>query len=169
MEIVYIMLSTESDPEVRESCFMFFYLIANATGSQFDVVFDKIIPEVFKSAVLKVPEKKNEKKDFSLDSDSEDDDQILTSTKAAEYDEKAAAIRAMGELANACPMKFVPFFDQAYVILDEHHQFFYDSVRSEVSNCYVNIIKGYIKSQNNGVLPVYTNGLPVTQRYPEHL
>ena len=36
---------------------MFFYLIANATESQFDNVFDQIIPEVLKSAVLKVPEK----------------------------------------------------------------------------------------------------------------
>ena len=55
METVYRMLSTENDPEVRESCFMFFYLIANATESQFDCVFDQIIPEVLKSAVLKVP------------------------------------------------------------------------------------------------------------------
>lgn len=165
METVYMMLSTENDPEVRESCFMFFYLIANATESQFDGVFDQIIPEVLKSAVLKVPEK-TEKKDFSLDSDSEDDEHILTSTKAAEYDEKAAAIRALGELANACPMKFTPYFEQAYKILDDHYQFFYDSVRSEVSGCYVNIVKGYIKSQNNGVMPTYSNGLPVIQRYP---
>lgn len=128
MENVYFMLSNESDPEVRESCFMFFYLVANAIESEFDFVFDKIIPEVFKSAVEKVPEKKP-KNDFSLDSDSENEDHILTSTKAAEYDEKAAAIRAMGELANACPIKFGPFFDQAYNILDDHHQFFYDSVR----------------------------------------
>ena len=66
-------------------------------------------------------------------------------------------------------MKFGPYFEQAYKILDDHYQFFYDSVRSEVSGCYVNIIKGYIKSQNNGVLPTYTNGLPVIQRYPENL
>lgn len=49
---------------------MFFYLIANAIESNFSTIFDKIIVEVFKSAVLKVPERTDKKKDFSLDSDS---------------------------------------------------------------------------------------------------
>ena len=66
-------------------------------------------------------------------------------------------------------MKFAPYLDQAYKILDDHYQFFYDSVRIEVSSCYVNLVKGYIKSQNNGVMPEYTCGLPVTQRYPENI
>lgn len=38
-----------------------------------------------------------------------------------------------------------------------------------MSNCYVNIVKGYIKSLNGGVMPTYSCGLPVTQRYPENL
>lgn len=57
MEPVYHILTTESDPEIRESCFMFFYLIANAIEANFSNVFDNIIPEVFKSAALKAPEK----------------------------------------------------------------------------------------------------------------
>lgn len=87
-----------------------------------------------------------------MDSDSEDD-HFLHSTKAAEYDEKAAAIRALGELANACPAKFSPFFDQAYKVLEDHYQFFFESVRIEVSACYVNLVKGYVKSLNNGTIP----------------
>lgn len=78
MEPIYLILTTESDPEIRESCFMFFYLIANAIESNFSQVFDKIIPEVYKSATLKVPEKTEKKKDFSLDSDSEDENNYLT-------------------------------------------------------------------------------------------
>lgn len=115
---------------------------------------------------MKEPEKKMN--DFSLDSDSEDDN-YLTSTKASQFDEKAAAIRALGELANACPIKFGPYFDQAYKILDDHYLFFFDSVRIEVSGCYVNLTKAYVKSQNGGVLPQYQNGLPCVNRFPEFL
>lgn len=57
MEPVYHILTTESDPEIRESSFMFFYLIANAIEANFSSIFDKIIPEVFKSAALKAPNK----------------------------------------------------------------------------------------------------------------
>ena len=57
MEPVYRILTTESDPEIRESSFMFFYLIANAIEANFSSIFDQIIPEVFKSAALKTPNK----------------------------------------------------------------------------------------------------------------
>lgn len=53
------------------------------------------MPEVIKTATLKVPEKLKQN-DFSLDSDSENDEGIITSTQASEYDEKAAAIHALG-------------------------------------------------------------------------
>ena len=112
-----------------------------------------------------VPEK-IEKKDFSLDSDSEDDDAVVSSTKASEYDEKAAAIHALGELANSCPIKFIPYFNEAYKILDDHYQFFYETIRVQVSSCYVNLTKGLIKSQNNGKIPEFIPGLPCIQRYP---
>jgi hypothetical protein len=57
MEPVYRILTTENDAEIRESSFMFFYLIANAIENNFSNVFENIIPEVFKSAVLKAPVK----------------------------------------------------------------------------------------------------------------
>jgi len=34
---------------------MFFYLLANAIENDFSIIFDKIIPEVVKSATLKTP------------------------------------------------------------------------------------------------------------------
>lgn len=86
--------------------------------------------------------------------------------QVSEFDEKSSAIRALGEFANACPVIFNPYYNDAFKILDDHHQFFYESVRSEVASCYVNLIKAKIKSLNNGVLPPFKNGLPVLQRYP---
>ena len=66
-------------------------------------------------------------------------------------------------------MKFLPYFNESHKILDDHYQFFYETVRVQVSSCYVNLTKGFIKSQNNGVIPTYTKGLPCIQRYPEEI
>lgn len=73
MEVVFKILKNEKDPEMRESCFAFFYLVANAIGSKFEPVFDNIITEVLDGCKMAEPEKKNKQNEFSLDSDSEDD------------------------------------------------------------------------------------------------
>lgn len=84
--------------------------------------------------------------------------------KSAEYDERVAAIHALGELGQSCPGKFAPYFQQAYKILDNHYQFFYDNVRIEVCYCYTNLTLGYVKLHNNGVLPTFEKGLPCVKR-----
>lgn len=96
MEKVYQILVNERDSEMRESSFAFFYLVANAIGEKFENVFDNIIGEVIAACKLWEPEKKNKKNDFSLDSDSEDEMDALPTNKVTAYDEKAAAIHALG-------------------------------------------------------------------------
>lgn len=96
MERVYQILMTEKDNEMREASFAFFYLVANAIGGQFETVFDNIINEVLNACKLWEPEKKEKKNDFSLDSDSEDEMDALPTNKVTAYDEKAAAIHALG-------------------------------------------------------------------------
>ena len=95
---------------MREASFAFFYLIANAIESQFETVFENIINEVLNACKLWEPEKKGKNNEFSLDSDSEEEMDALPTNKVTAYDEKAAAIHALGELAKACPLKFVPHF-----------------------------------------------------------
>jgi hypothetical protein len=43
---------------MRESCFAFFYLIANAIGGKFEIVFDNIITEVLNGCKTVEPPKK---------------------------------------------------------------------------------------------------------------
>ena len=74
METVYGFLTNEQDPEIRESAFSFFYLIANAIGDRFEVVFDQLMPIVMKACEPKVVPQKA--KDISLDSDSEDENKV---------------------------------------------------------------------------------------------
>jgi hypothetical protein len=46
LETIYSILTKESEPHIREACFSFFYLLANAIGSEFEPIFDKIVVEV---------------------------------------------------------------------------------------------------------------------------
>jgi importin-4 len=168
METVYGFLISEQDPEVRESAFAFFYLIANAIGSRFEMVFDKLIPIVLKACEPReVPQKA---KDLSLDTDSEDENDVkIVAEKATEHDEKAAAIHALGEFAKACSLKFVPYFETAYRLLDEHYQHFYNNIRIQVCHCYTNLTLGLVRSMNGGNLPTIKKGLPCVDRYPANL
>jgi hypothetical protein len=167
LETIYGILIKESEPQVREACFCYFYLLANAIGSEFETIFDKIIVEVLKQCNVEITMGKDKKdKGFSLDSDSEDEE---VDVKLTELDEKASAIHALGELAKACPVKFIPHFQEAYQILEENYQFFYDNIRIQVLNCYENLTLALIKSKHGGVVPPYKSGIPCTQRYPEDL
>jgi hypothetical protein len=168
MQEVYRLLAAEQDPEIRESAFAFFYLIANAIGTRFEIVFDNLIPIVI--AACQPKEDPAKKKDFSLDSDSEDEEQVNVSTqKVTEQDEKAAAIHALGEFAKACPLKFTPYFEEAYRLLEEHYQHFYENIRIQVCHCYTNLTIGLVKSRNNGSIPPTKKGLPCAVRYPQPL
>lgn len=87
METVYGFLLNEQDPQIRESAFAFFYLIANAIGSKFEIVFDNLIPLVIAACQPKEAPQKN--KNISLDSDSEDEEEAagnVITQKATEHD-----------------------------------------------------------------------------------
>jgi hypothetical protein len=38
----------------------------------------------------------------------------LPTNKVSAYDEKASAIHALGELAKACPLRFLNYFERAH-------------------------------------------------------
>lgn len=90
---------------MREGCFSFFYNLANAIGSEFEVMFDKLIEFTLKQAASEEGVKyTKEKGGFSLDSDSEDDEDLLEdddsgnaiNIKTSFIMEKSAAITAVG-------------------------------------------------------------------------
>lgn len=43
LETIYNLLINVDDFEMREGCFSFFYNLANAIGSEFEMMFDKLI------------------------------------------------------------------------------------------------------------------------------
>jgi hypothetical protein len=66
-------------------------------------------------------------------------------------------------------MRFTPFFEEAYRLLGEHYQHFYENIRIQVCHCYTNLTLGLVKSKNNGVIPTPRKGLPCVSRYPQAL
>lgn len=72
LETIYNILVHETEPQVREACFSYFYLLANAIGSEFETIFDKIVVEVLKQCNVEILIGKKKETGFSLDSDSED-------------------------------------------------------------------------------------------------
>lgn len=125
---------------MREGCFSFFYNLAHAIGNEFEMMFDKLIEFTLKQASSEegVTYDKNGKNgDFSLDTDSEGEGDLLEdeeggtaiNIKTAFVLEKSAAITAVGQFAVACPMKFAPYYERALSILESCYNYFDENVR----------------------------------------
>lgn len=165
---------------MREGCFSFFYNLAHAIGNEFEMMFDKLIEFTLKQASSEegVTYDKNGKGgDFSLDTDSEGEGDLLEdeeggtaiNIKTAFVLEKSAAITAVGQFAVACPMKFAPYYERALSILESCYNYFDENVRQQVCKCYKDLCVAMVKTANNGVLPKYERGLPVQARFPEKI
>lgn len=63
-------------------------------------------------------------------------------------DEKAAAIHALGSFANACPTQFATYYPRLLAILDENYSQFYDNIRIQTVNCYMNLAFSMVKNIN---------------------
>lgn len=141
-------------------------------GPRFAEIFPKLITITLKIARSEegVTYEKDKKGEFSLDTDSEDEemghDDMNTAIKVKStfLDEKSAAIHALGEFAVACPSLFVPHFEEAFAILESCYSYFDENVRLQTSQCYKDIVIAMVKYTNNNQLPAYTNGLPCLQR-----
>jgi hypothetical protein len=139
----------------------FFYNIAGCLKEAFGEYINDLVP-----FTLRILEQNNEiqeqkkKKEFSLDSDSEDEDLGAHFQMNYVY-EKIAAICAIGHFANAAPMTFGPFFEPALAMLEKLFESQHADIRSEVIICYKQIAEAMVKFQNQGTLPKVQYGLPV--------
>lgn len=157
MENVYALLKREDECNLRESSLGFFYNVADSIGSDFAFLLDKIAEIALTVAesqkgVDYVKEKKGE---FSLDTDSEDEEKSgrVVNVKVGYMDEKASAIYALGAFAKACPTAFKPHWPRVLAILDDNYQQFYENIRVQSVNCYMNLALGMVKADNGDRLP----------------
>jgi hypothetical protein len=80
LDKIYDLLLTLEDYEIREACFTFFYNLAEGLGKDFEFIFDKLIDFTLKQAAseegIKYIKDKPTEEGFSLDTDSEDEDEF---------------------------------------------------------------------------------------------
>lgn len=158
MENIYTLLLREEECNLRESALGFFYNVADSIGADFAFLLDKIAVVALQVAesqkgVDYVKEKKAG--EFSLDTDSEDEQKSgrVLNVKIGYMDEKASAIYALGAFAKACPSAFRPHWPRVLAVLDDNYQQFYDNIRVQSVNCYMNLALGMVKADNQDKLP----------------
>ena len=122
MDVVFGLFQKEEECQLRECALTFFYNIADAIGGEFSGI-DKVTEIAMKIAESNkgVNYLKDKKQDeFSLDTDSEDENTSsrVVNVKLAFMDEKAAAIHALGTFANVCHLKFTHYYPRLLAILD---------------------------------------------------
>lgn len=165
MENIYTTMVEVDDSEVREASLSFFYMLASAMGEDFAPVLQKITEFAFKiGESQKGVSYVDNNQEFSLDTDSEDEED-MDNKNASEVkvqmnflDEKAAAIHALGEFAQACPIQFKPYFPKVTTLLESTYNYFYENIRTQSIICMKNIAQAMVKSVNNGKLPKYVKG-----------
>lgn len=190
VDTIWVGLQNVKDPEIREHSFAFFYNVAHCLKADFQPYLAPMMELVYSSIQSNEGyEKKKPTVEYSLDTDSEDEDDtspdfypagspsvikssltvkcVGSNVKMEFLEEKSAAIHAMGEFAKACPMQFVPYFDRCFKTLDDVTLFWYANIRMQVSVCYKNLLEGLLMASNDGKIPEYQCGLPCLKRFPE--
>lgn len=165
MDNIYTTMVNLDDSEIREASLSFFYMLASAMGQDFAPVLEKIADFAFKiGESQKGVSYVDNTQEFSLDTDSEDDED-MEHKNAGEMkvqmnflDEKAAAIHALGEFAQACPVQFKPFFPRVSLLLESTYNYFYENIRIQAVICMKNVAIAMVKSLNDGKLPKYQQG-----------
>jgi len=166
IEHIYNMMTQINDYEIKEAGLTFFYHVADTLQNDFASFLPNLIDftlNIITSESGVKYEKKNKQNEFSLDTDSEDEDMNMRTAasmnvKMTYLDEKAAAIHAIGTFAQACPVQFASHFEKTILALESCHKFFYENVRVQSVVCYKDLAEAMVKCANNGVLPTFQKG-----------
>ena len=156
-------MQTLDDFEIREAGLCFFYHIASALRQEFASLIDKVTNFAILIANSESGvsyESSKQGKDFSLDTDSDEENQTGSAAKVnmSFLDEKAAALHALGEFAQACPNAFAGFIERTIDTLEGTIDYFNDNIRTQTVICYKDLAESIVKAANGGVLPKYKPG-----------
>ena len=80
-----------------------------------------------------------------MDSDSEEDNIDEWGFDMLVMQQKCAAIQAIGDFANASPMKFAAYYKQTINVIDELYNHMAPSVKKLIIICYKHIVEATVK------------------------
>jgi len=165
VETIYLNLKDSDNTYLKECSLEFFYNLAFYLGPHFKPYLDKLVEIIF--AIFESLENLQKQKPaqiISLNPDDDDDEDLINADQTI-YEEVAAAICCLGEMAKACPADFAPYYEKTTIALQLFVAHFDRLIREQSLKCYASLTKAIVKLGNNGELPKFNRGLPCGQRF----
>jgi len=112
----------------------------------FNVVFDRIIKSIEGEEGIKAIAKKKEDDDFSLESDSEEGEEVTEINVDTNFiDEKSSAIHALGNIALNCPGLILPHLEKIVNVLMEVGFYMHENIRYHVCLTLTQVASGLLR------------------------
>ena len=140
----------------------------------FETVLSQIIKSIESEDGIKAQTKEKPVDDFSLESDSEEGDEVVGIDIDTNFiDEKSSAIHALGNIALNCPGLMLPHLDRVVNVLMEVGFYLHENIRYHVCLSLTQISFGLLKfftgRAENDQEHVWEAGLPLKMPFPEQV
>lgn len=142
---------TESNKfELRETAISYFAELARILKLDMAPIIDQVLTEVLNScksnAGVKEELEAKPKEAFSLDSDSEDEADLVGMDVDVNFlDEKSSAVHALGNISLFCCSLVLPRMQEILDVLAEIAFYFHENIRYHVSQTYLQIAIGLLR------------------------
>ena len=128
--------------ELRETSISYFAELARILKNEMAPIINQVLDEILKSvksqAGLTHEVEKKAKDAFSLDSDSEDEAELVGMDVDINFiDEKSAAVHALGNIALFCSGLIIPRMTEILQVLSDLDGYFHENIRYHVCLTYL--------------------------------
>lgn len=158
--------------ELRETAISYFAELVRILKLEMAPIIDKVLDEILKSCKSEAgyvqEHEKKTKEAFSLDSDSEDEGEIVGMNVDVNFiDEKSAAVHALGNISLFCAGLILPRINEIVEVLSDIKDFFHENIRYHVCMTYLQVAVGLTRhfTSSEEKFP-WVKGLPVKAQLP---
>jgi hypothetical protein len=158
--------------ELRETAISYFAELVRILKGEMEPIINQVLDEILKSCKSEAgfkEEKETKTKDaFSLDSDSDEGEQLVGMNVDINFiDEKSAAVHALGNMGLFCAGLLLPRLKEIVDILAEIGDYFHENIRYHVCMTYLQIAVGLLRhfTGSEEKFP-WVKGLPVKVDIP---
>lgn len=158
--------------ELRETAISYFAELSRIMKDDMAPIIEQVLTEVLSSCksdkgVVTINDTNTAAKQFSLDSDSEDEDKAIGMDVDVNFiDEKSSAVHALGNLCLFCPGLIINRLPEILEVLSDIAFYFHENIRYHVCLTYTQIAFGLLKhfapqQHNANGKFIWKKGLPV--------
>jgi hypothetical protein len=128
--------------ELRETAISYFAELVRILKSEMQPIINQVLDEILKScksdAGMKTEIEQKPKEAFSLDTDSEDEGELVGMDVDVNFiDEKSAAVHALGNIGLFCSGIILPRMTEIMEVLSELADYFHENIRYHVCMTYL--------------------------------